>query len=148
MGEDGQSDAEAQPEPSMTAPIPPALSAEEWAKRVIEVSPNVAMHEDRDGWLSLSAFGHGEDVEARHAVAALALHGQDFGFTREDVDAVARAAAEIQSNLSRIPTDIASSFTATQSYAHYDAGMRHSRDAAILRSLAARINALLPPEGT
>lgn len=135
----------------MTAPIPPALSAEEWEKfqRWQKEDGSRWIADGYDSQLFHESASRIESPERQHHwVAALCLHGQDFGFTREDVDAVARAAAEIQSNLSRIPTDIASSFTATQSYAHYDAGMRHSRDAAILRSLAARINALLPPEGT
>lgn len=115
---------------SDTQQVQPALTREEWAKREIEVSHNVAMHEDRDGWLSLSAFGHCEDVDARHALAALALHGQPFGFTHEHIAALRQTCDNAERWIN-------------------DEHVRCSRKENALvasRAVAARIAALLPPE--
>ena len=57
---------------------------------------------------------------ARAALAAFALHAQPFGFTREDAAAVRRAAEAVQGGTTGL-------------------------DAELLESLAARIEALLPP---
>jgi hypothetical protein len=120
--------------------ITPALTAAEWdgfvgpgvrrGNRVITVSRVVKEN----------GYGHGQVlvIEATgkdnlhvalpfldadcHALAALALHGQPFGFTREDV-ALLRDEAESEWNGDEMPT-----------------GRR-------LLALAARIEALLPPEG-
>jgi len=56
----------------------PALTAEEWAKTM---STSDMSHFDRwDMW---------ENIEDRpHAIAALCLHEEPFGFTREDVEAL------------------------------------------------------------
>lgn len=56
---------------------------------------------------------------ARHALAALAMHGQPFGITTEDVRALRRAADDVAE--------------------------RTPDDAARLRDLAARFASLLPP---
>jgi hypothetical protein len=68
----------------------------------------------------------------RHALAALALHRQEFGFTWEDVNLL-RAWAEHWAT----PPDEESSFIRR----------RTSEIAAHVNDLAARIAALLPPEG-
>lgn len=60
----------------------------------------------------------------RHALAALALHGQPFGFTQEDVDLLTRSAE----------------------YYDWLVKQKYLDDAEKFRSLAARIAALLPPE--
>ena len=93
----------------MSERVEPALTPEEWARFGCIRKPNV-LHA-RDG--AYVRNGHGyldisealeeplgpEDIEfpitsdsamvapeARHALAALCLHGQPFGFTREDVE--------------------------------------------------------------
>lgn len=54
--------------------IEPALSAEEWA-RPMNVDLRVETMLELEG-----------EIRSRHAIAALALYGQPFGFTRDDVD--------------------------------------------------------------
>lgn len=86
----------------------PALTAEEW---------NHSPHRQK-----VSAIRHLLDTveeDRIHAVAALALYGQPFGFTRRDADAVRIASISAETP------------------AHYEE----------LHSLADRIEALLPPEG-
>jgi hypothetical protein len=69
----------------MADEIKPALTQQEWA----DIADDPAWWADRVGEI---AAGAGEVLEWRtnhprpHAVAALALHGQPFGFTWEDVD--------------------------------------------------------------
>ena len=76
-----------------------------------------------DGCVTLMSRAH-ERVEvpppARHALAALALHAQPFGFTHEDVRAVRRVVEE--------------------------SGALSSSTRERLRDLAARLAALLPPQ--
>ncbi len=62
--------------------------------------------------------------QKKHAVAALALHGQPFGFTRADVEALNNAWCAVKG---------------------YHSGSEE--DARQLESLRDRIAALLPPEG-
>lgn len=76
----------------------PALSEVEWARGRVEkpqpgepgyvvVTPYI---EERDGAICVSAHYSNARVhpELRHPLAALCLHGQPFGFTWEDVDAM------------------------------------------------------------
>lgn len=125
--------------------IPPALTPREWGRMEVEFGD--------DGWASLEGLvrceggtaseavlsggmyvgTYGEDGLAsggvnvrRHALAALALHGQPFGFTREDIQHL-RWAADLRDRVGV-----------------RDAGWT----AGVLRNLAARIEALLPPEDT
>lgn len=110
--------------------IAPALTAEEWAVRIAS-----------DGWRgAIVDFGRcacGSRMlanlldpsllpQSRHQLAALALHGQPFGFTREDVVFLRRVAED--------------EYTAT--------GARLLPHGERLLALAARIEALLPPETT
>lgn len=83
----------------MTEPINPALSVDQWA----DVSSGNTVHlgemghpdvyvESRDG-LTISGGYAGDSVDVpdgrcRHALAAIALYGQKFGFTREMVNAL------------------------------------------------------------
>jgi hypothetical protein len=107
--------------------IKPALTPEEWT---------AVLNDDRppaDSWASLSSFmGEGKrqfvfneeyfvEDDARHSIAALALHEQPFGFTHEDVDALREEADDEWS------------------------GVREPNRGTILRSVADRIEALLPP---
>lgn len=81
--------------------IQPALTAEEWAGATkslhgggtyIEhaLDPGLAIDLWPDGELCVSDRGDSHDsvyfgIKRRHALAALALHGQPFGFTHEDL---------------------------------------------------------------
>lgn len=99
--------------------IAPALNADEWGQ-----------------WRRLAQYiftsdGHGHatviqrnaiEVPRRHAIAALSLHGQPFGFTREDV---------------ALLRDMAGDYEGRNGY--FPEGQR-------LLSLADRLAALLPPE--
>lgn len=102
----------------MSDPVRPALSAEGWRMfggDAIESAENF-IHQT-----------HGDETqeevaEHMHAVAALALYGQPFGFTHEDV----RRLHQLGSDLARTQ----------HAYA----------DGEFYLDLAARISALLPPE--
>lgn len=110
--------------------VKPALTPEELAVCQVQIN-------DRGAWVDGAGadwLGH-DDTESirwkdrRHALAALALHGQTFGFTRADVDALEEAIEEHANALEeRRPWD----------------GYMRTRNArhATLRD---RIAALLPP---
>ena len=95
--------------------IKPALTAEEWASVG-------GWRLDPDSWVSVDYVGWCE-VENRHAMAAVCLHGQPFGFTREDVEVLKAAAQSVYSSM--LSEDA-------------------SEESAKLLSLADRIEALLP----
>jgi hypothetical protein len=89
----------------MSEPIKPALTPEEWARKRAErpqpkepgyvvVTPYV---EDRHWGISVSSHYSNASVnkDLRHALAALCLHGQAYGFTREDVAALERVQLEV-----------------------------------------------------
>ena len=108
--------------------VKPALTPEEWASTTVErwhiliESYGECLDIESDDQDSPGAFGIGtSDTEARHALAALCLHGQPFGFTREDVDLCAVASMEAEDG--DCPAE-----------------------AARWQSLADRIASLLPPE--
>tara|TARA_Y100000310_G_scaffold219808_1_gene221245 strand:+ start:8817 stop:9161 length:345 start_codon:yes stop_codon:yes gene_type:complete len=109
--------------------IEPALTAEEWAKvevrdgqTVMGVPDDYELPEEvNEAFEILVAHG----VEARR-IAALCLHEQPFGFTREDVTTLRQA-------------EVVEFFDA--------GGIDIDPDAALtLKSLADRIEALLPPD--
>jgi hypothetical protein len=77
-----------------------------------------------ESWIGALLNVCGFKESAGHVAAAVALYGEPFGFTREDLTALRDAAEELGAMSDS-----------------YDA-----RLAAPLRSLAARIAALLPPE--
>jgi hypothetical protein len=91
---------------------------------------HVTIRQERDGWLSIQqCIGSAQPYECAtvrlrpetfHALTALALHGQPFGFTRAEADAV-------------------------RYYAEHITGL-FRKDAPALASAAAKIVALLPPE--
>jgi hypothetical protein len=97
--------------------IVPALTAEQWAALELRAVTGDAAVDEDDGYL------HTQDVlwvgKERQGIAALALHGQPFGFTWEDVDRL-RYIAE------RVP-------------------MERVGDDEGLSNIADRIAALLPP---
>jgi len=98
----------------------PALTAEEWRN----VLP-LADVEDR-GQLIIGGLGEGREDFRR--IAALALYGQPFGFTRDDVTAI-RFAREALERFGAAVGEPLSGEIAGQ-----------------YESLADRIEALLPPE--
>lgn len=69
--------------------IKPALTAEEWA---VETMDGLGT---RLTWAAKEA-GVNDEV-SRHALAALALYGQPFGFTHEDVELLHRGGEAIVS---------------------------------------------------
>lgn len=106
----------------MADEVKPALAAEEWANVCVEGEcRNDALWEMTRGWDPFDPDLRTVEDLPHHALAALALHGQPFGFTREDVAALQMAIG-------------------------YDPTTGHLSEA--LESLAARIAALLPPEPT
>lgn len=120
----------------------PALTKEEWSR------PSVIVQAERYGEDGMPSHGHAaaevyaypnrievtsheygaiaviDTAEQRHALAALALHGQPFGFTRDDVDELRVVQSWCSSQ-----GDIDSPYMETW-----------------VRMLADRIEALLPPE--
>ena len=96
--------------------IEPALTPEEWQEEL--ASPTLGQRiESAAGGASLDGFAG----PLRHALAALALQGQPYGFTREDADGLRALAESLLRNLGdKVPV-------------------------APLLSLADRIEALLPP---
>jgi|GEM_PF-2358018 len=110
--------------------VRPALTAEEWKELACHVPlETVKLANDLEGRPMLGITHHQEGdrwtalgTRQLHQAAALALHGQPFGFTRDDV---------------YLLTGLAH-----QSYAF----RIMAENAAQLRKLAGRIAALLPPE--
>jgi hypothetical protein len=99
--------------------ITPALTAEEWER---------ALRDDGDGAVVnthtgeiLGCWAEYMAGDTNHALAALALHGQPFGFTYADVGNIRMAAEIIAETSSR-------------------------RAGGLLLDIAARVAALLPPE--
>lgn len=114
----------------MSDEVRPALSPQEWSRNEVfsygRRGPRIAADEDSIEFDDGIDPQHGASFrERRHAVGALALHGQPFGFTWADVDAIRREVSLIRSETSpRMQDDPA---TARQS------------------TIADRIAALLPP---
>lgn len=122
--------------------VTPALTPKEWAAKEAEVSSWLRIAVLQDGLLAVSVApddAHANDGESSpihmatvgyaerpHALAALALHGQPFGFTWEDVDEL-RSGAELDED--NASGHLAGPFTSP------------------LRAIADRIAALLPPRG-
>lgn len=68
----------------MSDEVKPALTPEEWAEVTEDAKYFAdAITESADNLAT--AFFEIKEQGTRHALAALALHGQPFGFTREDV---------------------------------------------------------------
>ena len=91
------------------AKIEPALTAEEW-ERVLQ-----------EPWMPLNPNVEDEILSDPHGMAAMALYGQPFGFTREDVDELI-VAADLCDDAS------------------------HPETARHILTIARRIEALLPPK--
>ena len=118
--------------------IKAALTTEEWGRKHHKIQCYDSWDEDivkagvgeiaaGGGYLHLTSHQHGAfaDFTAgadRHALAALCLHDQPFGFTREYVDTLRKVIREASV---------------------YEVGDDEKDD---MRSIADRIEALLPPE--
>lgn len=114
----------------------PALTAEEWEKLQTEIVAIDAKHD------ALIVGYEGAPVIAwpagkeRHALAALALYGQPFGLTRQDVQDERMAAEQYEQSAERYRKE---GGPATMTFeAHSALAARH-------RNRADRIEALLPP---
>ena len=124
--------------------ITPALSPEEWAAR----RPTPHEETPQDGaaaewiigpalnevngvvmeYVEEGCFRH-MDLEPRHAIAALCLYGQPFGFTREDLWAIAHSEAPYFSDKN-------------------GGDARHLEAGRAIERVMAKIEALLPPEAS
>lgn len=108
----------------------PALTAEEWARLQIElVSGNIVQ-------AHIPYIDYCPPEMVMQKIGAACLHGQPFGFTREDVALILAAAKEVNSSL-RLWKD---------GREVGDQNTWGADDIEQLRSLADRIEALLPPE--
>lgn len=105
----------------MSATIAPALPPDVW-ERILAAPPEITIESSTQGESDVSVIPVTRPHQ-RHAMAAIALYGQPFGFTREDV----RFLREDAETHRMEPED-------------------WHADVPILLSLAARIEALLPPE--
>lgn len=110
----------------MSDEVKPALTAEEWVGHPryngteYHITGVTVELLDGNSRLAVNGDEYSWENQSRHALAALALHGQPFGFSREDVR-----------NLGLLADDLRD----------FD---RYAYDH--LKSLIARIRALLPPE--
>ena len=112
----------------------PALSKEEWAEgrtktgyTFTEAGGDILCSRYPNPWVV---------VKDRYVMAAICLHGQPFGFTREDVSLIRNAAQEIYSSL-RLWKD-------GREVGNEDIWGADNMEQ--IKSLADRIEALLPPE--
>lgn len=110
------------PDFDMSEPGPPALNVEEWIQFGADMHVLRDLAADRRPWGFQRRLVQGQKL---HAVAAMALYGQPFGFTHEDVRL-------LRSDL-QVP--VAHGWSGAADRAHR------------LENLAQRIAALLPPEG-
>lgn len=82
----------------------------------------------------------------RHALAALCLYGQPFGFTQEDVRSLEMLAKRAEDGAKLTAQHAKDARTHKNAEAYVFASAMHSVEAKWFRSLASRIAALLPPE--
>ena len=135
----------------VTEEIKPALTAEAWRRKEVPhgkarvaVSPNGYIEVDlgTDAWACV-------EEDQYHALAALALYGQSFGFTREDVATMREAARYIRAAANGESDHYREMFRAG---AHGDAYMEIAYGpsgfdtADAIEALVAKIAALLPPD--
>lgn len=137
--------------------LKPALTAEEWGRAwdvlLCHLSDNfrndrehmwLALYEDGtfalgnragDGFFSVENIS----VESRHRMAALALYGQPFGFTHEDVRDLRKQADALELSYA-----LAAAFVPPSDHQRDTPAVSAMADR--FRALADRIAALLPPE--
>jgi len=132
-------------QPSSQSIIAPALTAEEWRAKAVRrtgqgtYEVDVIALADDGRTLRLASEADGELVLVpegdRHAVAALALHGQPFGFSQQDVEDETDVAGYCDA-MARQSADAGSE---AQAATFRMLAQRH-------RLRAAKIAALLPPK--
>jgi len=119
--------------------VQPALSAEEWEKAHgdlnVDAGGNIFWGDSvfciDDDRRAIDLLDRSGEFSRRHAVAALALHGQPFGFTHRDLEALSRCA------------DDAERWAAQHGWGDPgDAGYKAMKH---VRTIRERIAALLPP---
>lgn len=83
--------------------VQPALTPEEWARKELRYENWGEAFLAPDGDLGIRGVNNTAIFEPpmQHALAALALHGQPFGFTREDVRLL-RTIAEVSDLIPRV----------------------------------------------
>ncbi len=117
----------------MSGPAEPALTPEQWAARECPAPGGLVLCGDSPDAVTIESVGMAATVSVRreglHALTALALHGQSFGFTHRDVTALRIAARD--------------AFRAAGDVGPMHAGFELGTD---LTSIADRIAALLPPK--
>lgn len=109
----------------------PALTSEEWRNQVTRTRGG-ALRIVVDFGPPANTVQLNDDPKMRHALAALALHGQPFGFTAKDVKNLRETAEESDEG------DASNDF--------YLGGYQVTVGSEWLLNLADRIAALLPPE--
>lgn len=122
--------------------IKPALTPEQWASAPVEItfafaSAGFVVFEGEQLSTNPPPQIEINPETDRHGLAALALYGQPFGFTREDV-------AHLRGEASWLENE---NFVGGLLGKFEDRGYNTNRIKG-LRSLADRIEALLPPEDT
>lgn len=119
----------------MSEPVKPAMPAELW-RQILASPPELSLETSIAGVPgSETTIDMSTNRIGRHAVAAAALYGEPFGLTREDVALIREAALEVFENEYAVHNDP-------------DGDRASSAKQVRFASLAARIEALLPPEGT
>lgn len=143
----------------MSEEIKPALTAEEWAgpEPITRKDVQVMLKMRGDGTCRLYLTDLWQPIDEErslHALAALALHGQPYGFVWEDVDRLLAEAVEMEAPLEMEHRVLArsDSYFGALIHEHTRAGREDARNTLRLkikqkRHLAARIAALLPPRG-
>lgn len=117
----------------------PALTPEEWASWLATPPPSWSRAFPAIENAICRATDEAGLGRNTHALAALALHGQGFGFSREDVTRIKNDAAVLRARLSLQGP------VATWDFPQVEIDGIRAR-ISWLDSLAARIEALLPPE--
>ena len=93
----------------MPDPISPALTPDEWQRRVVDRPPRaITAH---DGVLTVHGVGTSVQIpdELRHPLAALCLHGQPYGFSQADLrslEAIYRWVIADPRNLGPVADDV------------------------------------------
>lgn len=108
-------------------PIPPALSDKEWLDS-FGAHNHDTTHGERSVYIACDEAG-----ETRHALAALCLHGQPFGFDQDDVELLRTVAAGIEAH------------PRTDGTTYGELQVTETAVRSLVESLADRIQALLPP---
>lgn len=130
----------------MTDPLSPALTKEAWsalrARLVVEWPHGYTLYVD-DTW-DVVAGNSGVALPGirdgyRHALAALCLYGQPFGFTQEDVEMLRAKASEERQIAAWCPDGY------SKGIVDLVGDQSHRSNAAALEALADRIQSLLPP---